>query len=597
MSSLAHLGIEYSDTGLRIAVLFDGRLERIVLPMIEHEVLLDRHHNTGSLGVSFPGLFRLVGTAGTRGAGDILPRIFSAIRDTVMRSLKKQIGRVTIAVPTRLMSVGRSILLNSAATAGFEDVELIDVSIPSAVVYSTAADAATTQLVYYLGYGECEFALLRVVPGRVSVIDTGIVASASDQQFDAQLIEAIVLALRERSVFLGLQAFRSQQWLEFQRIAAKARKDLGRNPAIDVVLPQMLVGSSRTVRLTLSGAGLAARMAPIIQTTIEDVGAMLEQNEIKPSELDAVIALGDTATRYPVAAMLAQAFPGKVRVGEAGLIAAAAANYSAWLERGSGKSGQIDRHLSLYLSPYQAQPALSIDQLDGKSSAPPVVSDIAVDEVVSAGGIVRAVDPNAVVASREASTTDAGSSNADDESATAVTAAKELIERGRSLIEEAGRLLQNVESRQGTVEAKDDEPLEKTAAQLFMSQAEEFITRGRYLDAVALAHRAYQEDNLDAATLAGMLRIHVLAGLAMDKPEQYSDAIQTLMCAHSHDQTDKSVHRALAARHLRHAQAMKERDPKSAMAAVKDALRFDPKHEESQALFDLLTKLNANKAQ
>src|SRR5262249_2607359 len=144
---------------------------------------------------------------------------------------------------------------------------------------------------------------------------------------------------------------------------------------------------------------------------------------------------------------------------------------------------------------------------------------------------------------------------------------------------------------------KDEDPSERATAQLFMSQAEEFLARGDHLEAVALSHRAYQEANLDTAIFAGMLRIHVLVGLAMSSPEQYSDAIETLMCAHSHDQTDKSVHRALAARHLQHAEAMQEQDPNSAMAAIKEALRYDPKHEGALALFGELAKLNAGKTE
>jgi actin-like ATPase involved in cell morphogenesis len=594
MTQLAHLGIEYSDTGLRVAVLVGGRLERIALPAIDNQVLLDTGNGIGSLGVSFPGLFRIIGAPGSSGGVDFLERIFKSIRNVVERGFKKQIGRTVIAVPTGLMSMRRSTLVSSAAAAGLKNVDLVDISIPPAIAYSATTDAPTTQLSYYCGYGECEFALLRVAPRRVKVLASGIARSVSGQLFDAHLIEAIVLALRERNVFLGLKGFRSKQWLEFRRIAAKARDDLDKKPEVDVTLPPTLVGAGRTVRVTLSTLGWAARMAPTVKTTLDDVVALLEQNEIQSSELDAVIAVGDTATKDPMLAMLAQAFPGKVRVGEIGVIAAAAATYSAWLEPLSADEVQFDKQLSYYLSPYAARPVSPIEAPDGKAVGPQVVSDIAVEEMIATGGPARAGETNPFAPARDAPAMDTPLSSADDESVNKVAAAKELIERGRSLIEEAGRLLQNLDSPEEASDPIDDQSHERGTAQLFMTQADDFLSRGRYLEAVALAHRAYQEANLDATIFAGMLRVHVSAAMAMDKPEQYSDAIQTLMCAHSHDQTDKSVHQALAARHYQQAQAMEKQDPKSAMVAVNEALRFDPKHQHALAMFEILAKASAS---
>src|SRR5258705_11616517 len=95
-----------------------------------------------------------------------------------------------------------------------------------------------------------------------------------------------------------------------------------------------------------------------------------------------------------------------------------------------------------------------------------------------------------------------------------------------------------------------------------------------------------------------MLKVHVTAGLALHEPDQYEDAIKLLMCAHSHDRTDKSVHRALAARHYMHARAMHERnDEAAALEAVNDALRFDPKHQEAVALLVQLKSAAARDAQ
>ena len=587
MSPYAHLGIEYNDLGLRIAVLVDGQLRTIGSPF-DDQVLFDSKGSIGPLSVGFPGFFRLLGDPRTSGGDTVLRGFFRVLHKAMVDELHKELGRLVVAVPTGLMSGHRALIVNSAQASGFNDVELVDVSVPSAIVYSSSTDTPTTQLVYYLGYGECEYALLRVVPGRVSVIDSGIARSVSGQLFDAQLIEAIILALREQNIFLGLKGFRSKQWLEFRRIAAKAREDLGKNETVKVAMPQALIGDTGAVRLTLSAAGFAARMAPTIKGTIDDINGLLEQNEIKATDLDAVVALGDTAVRHPVTALLAQAFPGKVKAGDINTIAAAAATYSAWLQRKSTDGG-VDRHLSFYLSPYQGPAGLALQQLDGASL--PIVTEVTVEGTATAPA--RASEPDSAPA-----TPTGGNAPVPD----AVATAREMIERGRNLIEEAGRLLQRLEpgspaaGEQAAAATQEDD--DTGAAQIFMDQAEELLARGRYAEAVNLAHRAYAEASLDGKIFAAMLRVHVTAALAMHEPDQYEDSIKLLLCAHSHDRTDKSVHRALAARHYMHAQAMHERnDEAAAMEAVNEALRFDPKHQEAQDLLGQIKNAEAGKAE
>lgn len=152
-------------------------------------------------------------------------------------------------------------------------------------------------------------------------------------------------------------------------------------------------------------------------------------------------------------------------------------------------------------------------------------------------------------------------------------------------------MLQPVDSAPATTAA------EPNGGDVLMTQAEDLLGRGLHVEAVNLAHRAYEEASLDGGIFARMLRVHLKAALALDQPEQYTDAIQLLMCAHSHDQTDRSVHQALATRHFQHARAMHERgDDDAALTAVKIALRYDPKHSEAQSMFDLLSGSAASKA-
>jgi tetratricopeptide (TPR) repeat protein len=82
-----------------------------------------------------------------------------------------------------------------------------------------------------------------------------------------------------------------------------------------------------------------------------------------------------------------------------------------------------------------------------------------------------------------------------------------------------------------------------------------------------------------------MMRIHAECGLAMDRVEEYADALHILRCAHGHDQTNREIHRALAQRHYLQAVAMRRLNNYAlANEALQAALSFDPKHAEANEL-------------
>jgi hypothetical protein len=107
---------------------------------------------------------------------------------------------------------------------------------------------------------------------------------------------------------------------------------------------------------------------------------------------------------------------------------------------------------------------------------------------------------------------------------------------------------------------------------------------------VGLAHTAYGEAPRDPEVFAGMMRVHVEAGQALDRPEDYETSVRFLLCAYRHDQTDRAVHKALAERHLRHAVALRRLNNLSgALKAAETALEYDPNHAEARSLHRELT--------
>src|SRR5262249_58146691 len=88
--------------------------------------------------------------------------------------------------------------------------------------------------------------------------------------------------------------------------------------------------------------------------------------------------------------------------------------------------GGVDRHLWFSLSPYRERAGLALQQLDGASLR--IVTEVTVEGTATAPA--RASEPDSAAA-----TPAGGNAPVPD----AVATAREMIERGRNLIEEAGR--------------------------------------------------------------------------------------------------------------------------------------------------------------
>lgn len=607
-----HIGFEFGDLGIKAAVLVDGTARPLqTLPgPFENLVLVRDSVEQTPLGIAFPGFLRSIGTQatvttakGVMSAADLALALLSAYHKLVTDRFGAISGTTVIAVPSALSSQSRSALVGCAKAAGFGDAVLVDACIPATTVFAGGTDKPTTQLVYSLGYGECEHALLRVVRGRVKVLESCVLSSVSGQRFDARVMEAIVLALREHNIFLGLKTFQPAQWRAFRTLAAAGRDALGRKAVADVTLPATLVASGPPIRLTLSANGLAGQIVPALEDTIEDVLAMLERHDVKPDTLDAVIALGDTATVFPAADLLAQTFPGLVQAGHSGTVAAAAAMYASWLERnGPDSVGGGNGRLLHYLAPYKRDAAFSgVDvrisgsvRLVSAVETLPAASEPAAASAVSGGASAR--DGSQVPPPRESPAPRDGAPNPHR----TMGLVAPLIEQGR-LLEAAQMLLQMVPqdlapgAPPATIAQAPAVPAAPVAppqpatppstARLLMDEAKGLLGRGLQGEAVNLAHRAHGEDRLDPEIFTDMLRVHLMAALALKEPAFYRDAVRLLHCALSHDPASRGLRDGLLLRHLLHAEAMlDERDTAGAREAIEAAAALDPAHDLDAAL-------------
>jgi tetratricopeptide (TPR) repeat protein len=570
------VGIEYGELDIRVALVRDGVPG--VLPIDfgsrEPKVMFDPARKTSSLGVGFASILQSVGTgssfaaSGTRDTAEgYVERHLKRVQQRVVEVCGAAPGRVTIAVPTSLVQNRRQALIECAARAGLGAVTLLDRSLAVALAMRKDKDSSGTFVVFDLGYGDCEYALTRVARGRCWSVGSAVVPRISGERLTAAIMEDIILALRKRQVFLGLKHFTGTHWMEFRRIAEKVQLEFRRNAQVQVTLKSHLTGAGGAVSLQTDVAGYAEYVRSLLAGGVDDIAMLLEQNGLESKNLDSVLLVGDVATESPVRDIVLETYPSLALLTRDDAVAIGA------LANACEAAG---RTLDL----------TALGPLTATFAARPLGRQAPRAQPAEDNGNVRAgaqfsrvlhVDSALKAKAVSSERTDAPAAGADR-----IDTARKLVEQGRG--EQAQALLDTLTAEIAvlTEQLRLQVP---THAQQLVDEAQALLEDQRYAEAVALSHDAYASAPAAAGIFAAMMRIHAECGLAMDRVEEYADALHILRCAHGHDQTNREIHRALAQRHYLQAVAMRRLNNYAlANEALQAALSFDPKHAEANEL-------------
>ena len=581
MSQPINVGIEYGDLTIRLAYVADGNLFTVPVPAEAGgpTILYDSYANISSIGVGFPSLHRLVGThrnfvlgKGQSTTEAVIERRLQVVRESLLQISGKEPGVTVIAVPSTLSENRREALLGCARRAGWERMTLIDKTTAAALGYQSQQSTSNTVLIFDVGYGSCEYSLVRLAKGRCRVIASGSTANLSGELLDALTMESIVLALRNQNIFLGLRQLTSEHWHEFRTVAEKGRQDLSRAPEAMVQLVPELTGLKEHVGVRLDAADYAARLKPVVEQAIEGVHGLLEHGELELSDVDAFLLVGGVANNAPVKEFMAAAFDSRPRNAQEGLVVAGA----AWRAlQNADHPGEAERSV--------APPPLNSLKLAGDTSeGATVLPEPGADVPATFATVVSAPSPSQGPEPEPAPQSEQRPREASLEAARRLAAAgkpEEAEEVLASLIAEAEKLKSGLA------------PAEISETGLTLQKARSLLNAGQFAKAVALSHEAHQQAKDDPNVFADMMRLHAEAGLALDRPEEYASAIRILKCAHGHDPTDRSIHDALAQRYFMHAVAQRNlNNVGQAIEAIEKALQFSPKHPEANRL---LEELNA----
>ncbi len=441
----------------------------------------------------------------------------------------------------------------------------MDKSTASAQGYQSWLGKAVTALVVELGYDYCEYALVRVARGQRAVVAAKGFPDVSGEMLDAIVMEGLILALRKRRMFLGLKQWSGSEWLLYRKVAEELRKTLVRYAESMILLPSKLTRLDRELKVRLSRDAFARRVAALLSCVVESIQGALEQNGLEVKDVDALLLTGGVARTVPVREIFLQALGGKPHVTDPHLSAVGAACQAA-------RTGDGAVHW------------------DGPPLAVDVSSELSASDASAWWPPPRKPEDEEFIEVVDEDT--AGPTNA------ALLVEKPSLERVRELIGEgkyrlAATVLDAVadeveELRQQL--AHGDRP----SPQQYLEQARRRLEARQCEEAVALAHKAFEAAPEDPAVFDAMMQVHADAGLRLDRPEEFSAAVAILTCAHRHDQTNRTIHRAMCERHYRHAVAMlSSKEPAEALAALQAGLAYDPKHAGASQLLQELSRPSA----
>ena len=211
-------------------------------------------------------------------------------------------GSIIISVPAKFDANQKTATVEAARLAGFKHVELIQEPIAAAIAYG----ASTNQkegfwLVYDLGGGTFDVALLLVQGGAMQVVDTEGDSFLGGKDIDYAIVDTLLLPYVERHYEIS-KITDSKEKSEMLREALKiyaenAKIELSANSRVDVLSDLGDLGTDDSgeeivLDLTITHDMLKGIMEPFLERTVSICQEVMKRNNLDGDKIDKLILVG-----------------------------------------------------------------------------------------------------------------------------------------------------------------------------------------------------------------------------------------------------------------------------------------------------------------
>jgi len=229
-------------------------------------------------------------------SAEILLKLKSFVKD-------ENVNSIVITVPARFKVPQNEATIKAGKLAGFEVVELLQEPIAASIAYGLdAKNKDGIWLVFDFGGGTFDVALVKVVQGVMTVIDTAGDNNLGGKDLDLAMVDKLIIPYLDENY--SIKSFlKDSSKKEILRNAMKdyavdAKVQLSDNPTTDIAtFPGDIRatdddGTEFNLNMTITQEDLAEVFSPIYQKAIDITKKILSKNNLKGSQLECLILVG-----------------------------------------------------------------------------------------------------------------------------------------------------------------------------------------------------------------------------------------------------------------------------------------------------------------
>lgn len=257
--------------------------------------------------IGTPEVFHFTRAGVSMTAEEISAEILKSLKQDVERKYPNlDTGAAVITIPAAFSILQCEATKRAGQLAGFDQVVLLQEPIAAAIAYGFSAEKNETWLIYDLGGGTFDVAIVLSKDGVLSVLGHGGDNFLGGKNIDYAIVDSVfVPALSKSNSFRQLSRDNRAHEKKFARLkllAERAKIDLSSYPNTTVEFTGLGKdddGASIDAAIEVSAPEVEAAMQPLVDRTIEICRDTLASVGLTPSDLSRIILIGGpTQSQY-----------------------------------------------------------------------------------------------------------------------------------------------------------------------------------------------------------------------------------------------------------------------------------------------------------
>jgi molecular chaperone DnaK len=272
-------------------------------------------------------------------AEELSAEILRSLTADVRRQIEDEVRAAVITVPAAFGALQCEATGRAARIAGLEEAPLLQEPIAAAIGYgANPGDAAQKWLVFDLGGGTLDIAVVSTRDGRLSVLDHRGDNLLGGKDFDRAIVEAVLMPALDATYDLRRPATRSTLVARLRAKAEEAKIDLSRERQVTISLWDVGeddTGKTIEADVELDRGQLDRLSEPLLERCCALADEALAGARVSGADIDRVLLVGGPTQSPTVRAFLEQRLGAKVDISSNPMtvVCRGAALYASTLER------------------------------------------------------------------------------------------------------------------------------------------------------------------------------------------------------------------------------------------------------------------------